>query len=288
MYDLCCVGHITLDKVVTPKHVAHMAGGTAFYFSHAISKMNASYSLVTALAASEMSAVTDLRSKGIHVTALPSRHSVYFENIYPEHHDHRIQNVLQLADPFLPEHLADTDAAIYHLGPLTAHDMSLGFIKYLAGRGKVSLDVQGYLREVRDQKVFAVDWKEKQEALPCIHILKANESEMEVLTGHNDVKEAARVLNGWGVEEVVITLGSMGSVIYHNGSFTEIPPFLFSEEIDATGCGDTYMAGYLLQRAKGLSVERSGLFASAMAGMKISAMGPFTGSEEEVWKKAGA
>ena len=23
-YDICCVGHITLDKIVTPKHTVHM------------------------------------------------------------------------------------------------------------------------------------------------------------------------------------------------------------------------------------------------------------------------
>ena len=285
MYDICCIGHMTLEKVVTPKHEAHMAGGTAFYFSHAIAGMETSYMLVTALAESEMAAVEALRDKGIAVMALPSKHSVYFENIYPEHHDHRIQNVLQLADPFLAEQLAGVDAAMYHLGPLTAHDMSIDFIRFLAGKGKVALDVQGYLREVRGQKVFAVDWKEKQQALPYVHILKANESEAEVLTGHKDIAEAARVLNSWGVEEVVITLGSMGSVIYRDGSFTEIPAFLFTDEIDATGCGDTYMAGYLLQRAKGLSVEKAGLFASAMAGMKIGVMGPFAGSEEAVWEK---
>ena len=35
-HELCCVGHITLDKVVTPKNTVHMPGGTSFYFSHAI------------------------------------------------------------------------------------------------------------------------------------------------------------------------------------------------------------------------------------------------------------
>ena len=30
MHDLCCIGHITLDKIVTPKNTVHMAGGTAF------------------------------------------------------------------------------------------------------------------------------------------------------------------------------------------------------------------------------------------------------------------
>ena len=26
-HELCCVGHITLDKVVTPKNTVHMPGG---------------------------------------------------------------------------------------------------------------------------------------------------------------------------------------------------------------------------------------------------------------------
>lgn len=31
-HELCCVGHITLDKVVTPKNTVHMPGGTSFLF----------------------------------------------------------------------------------------------------------------------------------------------------------------------------------------------------------------------------------------------------------------
>ena len=43
MYDICCIGHITLDKIVTPRAVKHMAGGTAFYFSNAIRNMDVRY-----------------------------------------------------------------------------------------------------------------------------------------------------------------------------------------------------------------------------------------------------
>jgi sugar/nucleoside kinase (ribokinase family) len=52
--------------------------------------------------------------------------------------------------------------------------------------------------------------------------------------------------------------------------------------VDATGCGDTYMAGYLYCRAKGLNLQESGEFAAAMATLKIESSGPFTGTEEEV------
>src|SRR5476651_2514626 len=100
MYDICCIGHITSDKVVTTKAVMHMAGGTALYFSSALQNLDINYLLVTALAESEMHYVTDLRDKGILVKAYPSAHTVYFENIYADNQDQRTQNVLQKADPF--------------------------------------------------------------------------------------------------------------------------------------------------------------------------------------------
>ncbi|HEX3385124.1 MAG TPA: ribokinase, partial [Mucilaginibacter sp.] len=61
MYDICCIGHITLDKVVTPRSEMHMAGGTAFYFSSALQQLDTRYLLITSVAESEMDYVDDLR-----------------------------------------------------------------------------------------------------------------------------------------------------------------------------------------------------------------------------------
>jgi sugar/nucleoside kinase (ribokinase family) len=282
MVDICCIGHITLDKVVTARTVRHMAGGTAFYFSHAIRNMDVKYSLVTALAETEMQSVTDMRDLGIEVKALPSKHSVYFENIYAENQDHRTQRVLQKADPFSIADLADVEATIFHLGALLADDIPTELIKNLFSRANVAVDAQGYLREVVNQGVNAVDWADKKEALQYVDILKVNEHELEVLTGLADIREGAKVLAEWGVKEVVITLGSMGSVIYADDIFTEIPAYKPTEIVDATGCGDTYMAGYLYRRIKGDFIADAGKFASAMAGLKIENAGPFKGTEEEV------
>ncbi|HEY1165092.1 MAG TPA: PfkB family carbohydrate kinase [Chitinophaga sp.] len=282
MYDICCIGHITLDKVVTTKSVVHMAGGTSFYFSNAIRNMNVNYTLVTALAESEMHVVEELRAKGIEVNVLPSEHTVYFENIYSENQDHRTQRVLQKADPFTVEQLLNINARIFHLGPLLADDIPVELIRALAAKGKVSLDVQGYLRKVENKQVIPIDWQAKKEGLQYIQTLKANESEMEVLTGIKDVRKGAQVLYDWGVKEVVITLGSMGSVIYNGRTFFNIPAYVPAAVIDATGCGDTYMAGFLYQRIKGASLQDAGEFAAAMATLKIQSSGPFTGTREDV------
>lgn len=282
-YELCCIGHITLDKIVTPKRIVHMPGGTAFYFSHAIRHFDdIHFSLVTAIADSEMSVVDDLRSKGIETCVIRSKHSVYFENIYGENQDNRTQKVLAKADPFTVDSLKDAQAKIFHLGSLLADDFPLEAIIHLSEKGLVSVDSQGYLREVREQDVFAIDWYEKEKALKYIHFLKANEHEMEVLTGYSDISSAAKQLHAWGVKEVLITLGSMGSVIYDGKKLYRIPAYKAKEVVDATGCGDTYMTGYLYQRAKGASIEEAGRFAAAMSTLKIEDSGPFKGTKADI------
>ncbi len=282
-YDICCIGHITLDKIVTPKHTVYMPGGTSFYFAHGISSLDPSnFLLVTSLAESEMKAVDDIRAKGVDVKVLPSAKSVYFENTYGENQNNRTQRVLAKADPFTVEGLKDVEAKIFHLGSLLADDFSLDVVKHLAGKGLLSVDAQGYLREVRGEKVYAVDWNDKLEALKYITVLKANEHESEKLTGESDPYKSARILADWGVKEVLLTLGSEGSLIYADGKFHEIPAYIPAEVIDATGCGDTYMTGFLYMRNKGASFEEAGRFAAAMCTIKLGASGPFSAGEPAV------
>ena len=284
MNYICCIGHITLDKIVTPKQTIYMPGGTSYYYSHGMSHLKdfKHYKLVTSLAESEMKAVEDIRAKGIEVQVIPSRKTVYFENVYGENQNNRTQRVLAKADPFTIEGLQQVEANIYHLGSLLSDDFSLEVIKYLSTKGRLSVDAQGYLREVRGEKVYAVDWEDKIEALKYIDILKVNEHEMEVLTGYSVPELAALTLAEWGVKEVLITLGSLGSLIYAENKFHHIPAYPPKEIVDATGCGDTYMAGYLYMRNKGASYEEAGCFAAAMSTLKLEHSGPFSGSEEDV------
>ena len=262
-----------------------MPGGTSYYFSHGISHLKDTkhYQLVTALAPSEFKAVEDIRAKGIKVTVIPSHRTVYFENTYGENQDNRSQRVLAKADPFTVEQLENINAHIFHLGSLLADDFSLDVVKYLSTKGILAVDAQGYLREVRGEKVYPIDWTDKVEALKYIDILKVNEHEMEVLTGQTDIKQAALQLAEWGVKEVLITLGSLGSIIYAEGTFHKIPAYPPKDIVDATGCGDTYATGSLYMRNKGASYEEAGCFAAAMSTLKLEASGPFSKTEEDVW-----
>ena len=284
MKKICCIGHITLDKIVTPQTTVYMTGGTSFYFAHGMCSLNpnANFELVTALAESEMSAVEAIRKRGAKVTVLPSRYSVYFENSYGENQDNRTQRVLAKADPFEAEKLQDIEADIFHLGSLLADDFDIEVFRLLSKKGILSVDAQGYLREVRGEKVYAIDWKNKLDYLQYVDILKVNEFEIESLTGYSDVEKAALQLCDWGVKEVLITLGSYGSVIYKDNTFYNIPAYLPKSIVDATGCGDTYVTGYLYKRSLGASIEDSGCFAAAMSSFKLEKSGPFNGTEQDV------
>lgn len=281
--EICCIGHITLDKVITPRFTAHMPGGTAYYFAKALKNFEHSgFQLVTSLGDTERGVVDELRAEGIDVELIPSRKSVYFENKYGEDMNDRQQRVLAKADPFTVENLSNINARIFHLGTLLADDFSLEVIKDLSARGIVSVDVQGYLRKVEGENVVAVDYELKREAMPYIDILKCNEKEMEVLTGVKDAREAALILADWGCKEVLLTLGDKGSLIYAGGEFYEIPAVPASEIVDTTGCGDTYMAGYLYKRCHGASYTEAGTFAAAMCTIKLEGKGPFSATPHDV------
>ena len=75
MKDICCIGHITKDKIVTPRQTVYMAGGTSFYFAYAFSHLpnKVSFELATKLGADEMHVVDKMRNAGIDVRTWLSR-----------------------------------------------------------------------------------------------------------------------------------------------------------------------------------------------------------------------
>lgn len=286
MKDICCIGHITKDKIVTPNRTVYMAGGTSFYFSYAINQLpkDVTFSLVTAMDPTEKEPVEKMLKAGIDVSMNASRNTVFFENIYGENQNERKQRVLAKADPFTIQQLKHVDAKVFHLGSLLADDFPTEVVEYLSRKGRVSIDVQGYLREVRDEKVYPIDWKEKLKVLKHTYYLKVNETEMETITGLKDAHEAAKLIHAWGVTEVIITLGSEGSLVYVDDKFYEIPAYPPHEVVDATGCGDTYSAGYLYKRLQGATPTEAGKFAAAMCTIKLEHNGPFNRSIEDVEK----
>ena len=295
MREIICIGHITHDHIVTPDIDLHIPGGTAWYFAWGMQALadsdtneSSPYRLITAVGEEDMPAVQQLRVAGVRVEVLPSQATVYFENKYGANMNNRQQRVLSKAAPFtwdrLEPLLKGVERPYFILGSLLADDFPLDVIKHLHQIGRVVVDVQGYLREVVGEEVRATDWLQKQEALQYVDVLKTNEYEMDVLTGEQDPIKAVHKLGQWGVGEVLLTLGDLGSFIYRRkeDTTTRIESFPPRKLVDATGCGDTYTMAYVYRRTQGAPVAEAGRFAAAVASLKLEHSGPFHGTVQQV------
>ena len=284
MKKICCIGHITRDRIITPQQTIDMAGGTSFYMAHGMHHLSQDFpfQLVTKIGQESQEEVNHLRQMNIDVLSYSSPHSVFFENHYGLNSNQRTQRVLAKAAPFTIEEMEPLVAEVFHLGSLLADDFSPEIVKFLAQKGCISIEVQGYFREVRGKKVYAVDWKDMDAVLPYVDIVKLNEHEMYAIMHTNDPKIVAEKLASYGVREVIITLGSYGSLIYANKTCYEIPAYTPQKIVDATGCGDTYSTGYLYMRSQGATFQEAGRFASAMCTLKLEHNGPFEGSLNDI------
>ena len=82
--------------------------------------------------------------------------------------------------------------------------------------------------------------------VPHVDLLKVNEVELKILTGSADPGTASQALLALGPDLCVVTLGPEGSFFRVAGGGGFVPPFLV-KTVDATGCGDAFVAGLIWQ-----------------------------------------
>lgn len=99
-----------------------------------------------------------------------------------------------------------------------------------------------------------------------------NEAEAMIMTGTDNNAEQLKILSN-NVEQVVLTLGSKGALIYAKGEIFKIDPFE-TKAIDTTGAGDSFAAGYLYGISNGYSPREAGTLASYCASIIVSKSGP--------------
>jgi len=279
------IGHITRDIIRVGGATRATPGGTAYYTSMALRRLGVRVAVVTKVAKEDKSSLLrDLKKEKIEVLCKEAKRSSVFENVYKgKDLEDRLQRIQSVSTPFSPQDVEGVIATSFHVGPLTNQDIPVLLLKQLASRARVvSLDTQGMLRPARVGAVREEDWPEKREGLACVSILKADEKEALILSGEKIIDKAATTLASLGPKEVVITMGSQGALIYAEQALHIIPCCTPRKIGDPTGCGDTYMAGYLYQRLKGTPPEMAGTFAAAVAALKLEGYGPFSGSESDV------
>jgi sugar/nucleoside kinase (ribokinase family) len=281
-FDIAFLGHYTKDTIVTKAGTKIVNGGAYFYGSSAAARIGLKTAAVTRLAPQDYTSYAPLLEIGVAVKAIPTAVSTCLRLEYPtDNPDDRTLAVTSVAEPFTVSDIDDIDAGVWSIGASIRGEVGIEVLKAIHARGsRIGLDAQGFIR-ILENGTLAYDsaWPEKAAILALVDVFKVDVVEAEVLTGSRDLREAARILSGFGPKEFVLTHAD-GVVVYAGGVFFEAP-FTPREMVGRSGRGDTCLASYLAARIT-MSPEIATRWAAAMTSMKLETTGPFRGTREDV------
>ena len=282
MFDFFVMGHISLDENIYPGSVEKNVGGAILYSSSVYTALGKRVALLTKLSSSDYSSIEKLDVPQKDIFLINSKKTTSIRNVYlDESRERRVSTALALADPFLIEEIPkDLKAKVIHFASLIYGEYQPELLGFFSGKGKIAVDVQGFLRNVgEDGKLVYKPWKEKEQYLPHIDFLKTDAAEAEFLTGQRDTRDAAKVLHQLGAREIVITHHS--EVLAYDGFTFYHYPLKAKNLSGRTGRGDTCFSAYLSERLN-KDIDYSLLFATALTSIKLANPGPFRGTRDEV------
>ena len=243
MRPLAVVGNLSRDLVdgAPPR-----AGGAPFHAARALRVLGRP-ALVGAKCADadRESLLTPLVRLGLPVLWRGGSSTAAFSFRYEG--DRRVMEVDALGDPWTTADLHGLERADWvHVGALARSDFPAETLAVLARDRQLSFDGQGLVRPARTGPL-ELDADYDPEVLRHISILKLAEEEAQVLAGEPDED----TLRSLGVPEVVVTLGSKGSLVLADGKLERVAARPVDGEVDPTGAGDAFAVVYLASRAAG-------------------------------------
>jgi sugar/nucleoside kinase (ribokinase family) len=87
-----------------------------------------------------------------------------------------------------------------------------------------------------------------------------------------------RLLQGHAERIIIVTQGAEGCTVYQNQDSRHVPAFAVSE-VDPTGAGDCFDAGFLSRWLAGDSPVEAAAFANACGALAVTAQGPMAGAK---------
>lgn len=282
-YDTFLIGHISVDEVQELDGTRYgFYGGAEFFSSYAAAALGHKVGILTKMAADQKKLMDVLMIPNEDIYFIPCAENTSMTNHFlSADRERRRLVVTSVADSFKIEDVPEVDADIYHVAGLIYGDFEDGLIEFLSSRGKVAVDMQGYLRRLNKEtkEMYFQDYENKLRDFPFITYLKTDAAEAEILTGTQDRVEAAKLMHSWGAKEVMITHNT--EVLVYDGEEIRTCPIKSRNFSGRTGRGDTTFSSYITER-KTKSVQDALLFATAMVSYKMEQPGPFKKTRADV------
>ena len=258
---LAVVGNAAIDYIdEKPPRV----GGGPFHSGHGLRLLERPGLILAKCAPSDRTLVlSGLTPIGVPVTLVDAATTAEFGLVYDG--EVRQTEMRAVGDPWTPADLeALRSIAWVHVAPLARSDFPAETLAALAQSRRISYDGQGLVRAARAGPVQLDDGFDP-DVLRHLSFLKLAEEEAAVIL--DDIGE--RALGSLGVPEVVVTLGSRGSIVCAEGSYEHVPCHPI-HDVELTGCGDAFGVGYLAARSDGLNPVAAARRATALVALLLS------------------
>jgi 1D-myo-inositol 3-kinase len=251
-------GNVTLDR--TPGGL--VPGGPAYYAGRAWRALGAPTRVLTAAADDFPAAAL----AGIEVAGAPSAATTIFVNVYGPT-GARTQRVEARAVPLAPGQApaAWRTPDVLHLAPVLDELDPAALRAALAPR-ITGLCAQGLLRRVGpDGAVAQPPWHPAPALLAAVDVVILGEDDVR---GQGDL--VARLARS--VPVVVFTMGARGCEVIEGGRARRVGTFP-TREVDPTGAGDVFAAGFLFALAGGAEPAEAARLGAAAASFVVEAPG---------------
>ena len=272
---LVLIGPACEDLIIIGDEESSKVGGASFFQSFVYEEYYDDYLAI--MNASNVDLIDEFPDKS-KVKLILKDETHHFINEYPDKDNLDMRKQLtNFADiPILADEIKnileeceidDGDIDAFVLTPLNSNDFPIETLKFLKTFDvPIFISLQGFLR-----------FKDENNSM----ILKLSDGLKYVFDisdtifmdeGEFDIIKCGKFEGS----TLVITNGSKGSrIIDSNDTTIKINAVKCNNIVDATGCGDTYMAAYISARLKNKTFKNSADFASMIASQKLENFGPY-------------
>ncbi len=277
--EIVVVGHLSRDLIITPDMKKESLGGGAAYAMLAPSIGALGAGIVTRVGSDfEQEYIDSLKNAELDLTGFrtANKHTTRFINEYDKQ-GNRMQRVEAVATEIRAPDLQSQHlhANIIHFCPLL-NEVHISCVESARSYGSlISLDVQGFTRDLVGDEVQSKEWAESDDVLRHIDVVKCDEKELELVTGMKSEVSAVTHILSLGPRIVLVTKDRTGSTIHTRNIHVDIPMVLANQFVNTTGCGDTYAIGFLLEYMRTGDVKMAGLFAATCASFNVEQVGPY-------------
>jgi sugar/nucleoside kinase (ribokinase family) len=248
---LAVVGNLSIDRVGGgPPRI----GGGPYYAARALRLLGARGEVVARCGDTDRRFLGPrLAALGLPTTLLHGDRTTTFSFDY--NGDKRRMNVDAIGDPWTPHDARAVDRRVRWLqvAPLLRSDFPVETLAVLARGRRLLFDGQGLVRRA-EAGPLELDGDFDPEVLRYVTVLKLDEEEAAIV---GDVR----------VPERIVTLGSLGALLYADGRETVVKAQPLAR--DPTGAGDAFSAAYLVSRAAGHSPAASARRATSVVGAAL-------------------